>query len=178
MTMNDLMGAAAGFQLPVALYFALLPVLTRALGFAHPGVSGERTPWRYLYSAIIYAASFPGVLACVLTGYSLLFLREDLRDVPLLLYFLPIVSMSLTWWLAKRQADLDALPGFDRLSGFMWMVVACFLGAFILNRLFFGVLFFGSLWGLFGVALTLYLVFEASARRFTGEERVPEDSRA
>jgi hypothetical protein len=165
MTINDLLGAAAAFQWPIGIYFALIPLLTRLIGLAHGGTPGDQTRWRHLYSALIYLVSFPGVMACVLTGYGLLFVRQDLRNVPLLLYFIPILSMFITWWFAHRQVDLDALPGFDRLSGFMWMVFTCFFGAFLLNRLFFGVLFFGSLWGLLGVALLLFLIFRAGARK-------------
>jgi hypothetical protein len=168
MTINDLLQAAVSYQWAIAVYFAVPPILTQMVSLAHRGRPGERPPWSILYTVLIYAVSFPGVLACVLTGYSLLILRTDLRNVPVLLYFVPILSMFVTWWLARRRVDLDALPGFDRLSGFIGLVFTCFLGAFILNRLFFGVLFFGSIWGLLVVALILFFAFKSSARRVLG----------
>lgn len=169
MTINDLIRAASEHQLEVLVYFLIPPLLIWGTGRLHKTRhAGERRPYNLVYATSLYLVSFPGVLAAVLTGYGLLFLRADLRNVPILLYFLPILSMVVTWVLAKRQVNLDRIPGFERLTGFMLAIAICFAVAFALNRLFFGVLFFGSFWGLVIVAVGVFVLFRISMRRMAG----------
>ena len=149
--------------------FAIPPLLTALIGLVHRTRDrGAGAPYRHLYCAIIYAVTFPGMMAAALTGYGLFFLRADLRSVPILLYFLPIMSMAGTWALMRRQVDLDRVPGFERLSALMFGTALCFGLAFAVNRLFFGVLFFGSLSGLLIVAIVIFVVLRTTLRRVIG----------
>ncbi len=169
MTINDLIQAASQHWGWVLAYFAIPPLLIWGTGRVHKDPrAGARRPYSLVYAAALYLVTFPGVMAAVLTGYGLLFLRADLRNVPILLYFLPIVSMVATWVLARRQVDLDRIPGFERLSGFMLAIAICFAVAFAVNRLFFGVLFFGSFWGLLIVAIGAFSLFRVALRRMAG----------
>lgn len=169
MTIDDLIRAASQHAWIVLALFVAPPVLTASIGLVHRTPErGAATPYRHLYCGIIYAVTFPGMLAAALTGYGIFFLRADLRTVPLLLYFLPIVSMTVTWALMRRQVDLDSVPGFQRLSALMLGMALCFGLAFAVNRMFFGVLFFGSLWGLFFVAIAIFVVFRSTFRRVVG----------
>ena len=147
-------------------YFALPPLLTFGTGRLHrTQQDGARNPYGAIYCVLIYLVSVPGALAAVLTGYGLFFLRADLRNVPIALYFLPITSMLATWALMRRQVDLDDVPGFGRLSALLLLMAVCFAVAFVLNRLFFGVLFFGSFWGLLAVAALAFALFRLALRR-------------
>jgi hypothetical protein len=165
-SINDLILAAAQHAWWVLAYFLTPPALTWCIGRAHKTRrAGARNPYSTLYGVLIYMVSFPGMMAAVLVGYGLFFLRADLRSVPILLYFLPIVSMVGTWALMREQVDLDKVPGFERLSALMLAIALCFALAFVFNRIFFGVLFFGSLWGLLGVAAAFFVAFRLTMRK-------------
>ncbi len=166
MTINDLIRAAGQYPWHVLGLFCAPPLFSLLLGWIHrTRERGASAPYRYLYSTLIYLVTIPGMLAAVLTGYGMFFLRADLRSVPILLYFLPIASMLGTWALIRRRVDLDRVPGFERLSALVVSVGLCFALAFAINRLFFGVLFFGSLWGLLVVALGVFIAFRMAFRK-------------
>ena len=169
MTINDLVRIAGEHAWLVFAYFAAPPLLVLATGRMHrTRRDGARGPIGAIYCGLIYIVSVPGALAAVLTGYGLLFLRADLRNVPILLYFLPIASMLATWLVMRRQVELDEVPGFGRLSALLLLITVCFAVAFLLNRLFFGVLFFGSIWGLLVVAAVVFGLFRVGVRRLAG----------
>lgn len=166
MTIDDLIRAAGQHSWMILALFAAPPVLTFATGRLHDNrLTGARFPYKWVYGGLIYLVSFPGMLAAVLTGYGMFFLRADLRQVPILLYFLPILSMAATWLIMRAQVDLDDVPGFERLSALMISIGLCFTLAFVLNRLFFGILFFGSLWSLLVMAIVFFAVFRLTLRR-------------
>ena len=92
-TINDLLRVAGEHSWLLLAYFALPPLLTLATGRTHnTRRDGARNPPAIIYCVLIYVVSVPGALAAVLTGYGLFFLRADLRSVPILIYFLPVVS--------------------------------------------------------------------------------------
>lgn len=166
MTINDLLAAAGRHGALVLAWFVAVPTITWGLGRLHTSPrAGATGAIGWGYAAAIYGAAVPGMLSATLVGYSLLFLRVDLRAVPIVLYFVPIASMIATWAIARRQVALDDVPGFDRLSGLMWLLFLCFAVAFVLNRIFFGVFFLGSLWGLALVALAGFFAFRIALRR-------------
>lgn len=166
MTIDDLLRVVGERSWLVVAYFAAPPLLTWAIGRLHATRrEGAQRPYGPLYGVLIYLVSVPGILAAVLTGYGLFFLRADLRNVPIVVYFLPVASMVATWTLMRRQVDLDDVPGFDRLSALLLLITVCFAVAFFLNRLFFGVLFFGSLWGLLGIAIAAFALLRWAVRR-------------
>ena len=169
MTINDLLLVAGDHSWLVLAYFAVPPLITFGTGRLHRTPrDGARNPYGAIYCVVIYLVSVPGTLAAVLTGYGLFFLRADLRNVPVAVYFLPIASMLATWALMRRQVDLDDVPGFGRLSALLLLIAVCFAVAFLLNRLFFGVLFFGSFWGLLAVAALAFALLRVGLRRLAG----------
>jgi len=118
-------------------------LLSWLTGLMHPRGAGGRAPWRYVYAVLVYLACVPGIFASVLTGYALFFRDENLLEVNALVYVLPIVTMAATLVLVRRSAELDEVPGFERLSGLIVMLAASFAIALGLRktRIF---LFFGS----------------------------------
>lgn len=166
MTIDDLLRAAGRYPWHVLAVFVAPPLLALVTGGIHrTRARGAAAPYRHVYGALIYAVTIPGMLAAVLTGYGLFFLRADLRTVPILLYFLPIASMLATWALVRSRVDLDRVPGFERLSALMLAVALCFALAFAVNRLFFGVLFFGSWQGLLVAAGVFFVLLRTAFRR-------------
>ncbi|MCK5803905.1 MAG: hypothetical protein KAI66_13790 [Lentisphaeria bacterium] len=158
---------------PVLLLCALaFPVATAfLLPRLHKPGQGETGVWRYLYSILIHYATFPGVLACVLTGYQLFIQRGNLLSVNLLVYFLPIGVMMATLFLVTRAVDLDRIPGFDRLSGFVTTIAIAFTIALVILKLRIGLLFFSSIWTFLLLAAILYGLFRAGLRTMARGKR-------
>ena len=129
---------------PVFVYMIIVPaaafIAAMLLEDAAKSSSGK-----YVFSALMYATCVPGVLAIVLTGYTLVLQRADILKVSVLVYFLPIISMALTIAVINRVVRMVEIPGFKRLSGFMMMIAVTFVFVFILQRMFIGVIFFGTL---------------------------------
>lgn len=144
MTPRDLIDWTSTQPLWVAGYLAALPVLALLLGLLHARGAGNDSPWKYLYSTLVYLACIPGMLAAVLVLYLLLFVHGNLLDVNLLATFAPLASMGLALALAGRNVEFRPLPGFGRLSGLMTMLGMTFAALFLLSRTRLFVFFGGS----------------------------------
>jgi len=75
--------------------------------------------------ATVYLVCIPGLLASVLTSYSLFFRHADLLNVNLAVYFLPIISMIVTLILIHKTVNFEKrarlrphfwIDGHDRLQ--------------------------------------------------------------
>ncbi len=145
-------------------FFVGLPLLTfMALSFSKD--ESYDVPWRYFFSGIVYAACVPGIFAITLTIYTFLFEGKSLLTVNFLVYFLPIISMLATLMILKSRLDLDRIPGFDQLSGFLFMIAAAFIGLLLIQKTRIWVIFHGSIWFLVGTFLVLFLIFKVGWSR-------------
>lgn len=127
MTARELTLVAEAYPWHLTAYFLALPIGSALLGICHGRKNGGLSPWKYLYSAIVYLACVPGLLAGVLIGYALFFTKQNLMDVDLLVFVMPVVSMTVTLILVSKRVDFDQVPGFDRLSGLMVMIAVTFI---------------------------------------------------
>ncbi|MDX1685730.1 MAG: hypothetical protein R3275_10880 [Saprospiraceae bacterium] len=133
MTLQDFFDVASANPSIIIFYFTAVPLTTLLACLFSPG-QGHLTPWRELFSVLLYLAAVPGTFAVMLTVYLLLIEGQTILDTNIYTQILPIVSMSLTIFLIHRHVDLDLIPGFDRLSGLFWMVFATLLLLWILDR--------------------------------------------
>lgn len=154
---------------PVALFVAI-PALAWLTGLMHGRSATAVSPWKYLDSTFVYLACVPGVFAAVIVAYTMLFTRESLLKLDLVVTFLPIVSMIATLIVIARRIDLDRLPGFDKLWGLITLLAISFVIALILDRLRIWVVFGGGMISLLVVAAVLYLALRASARALIGRK--------
>ncbi len=123
------------------------------------------SPWQYIYSFFVYSVCIPGMFACVLTSYSLFFIRQNLLNVNIFIYFLPIVSMVVTLALISRNAVLSKLPGVDRLFALMTILFISFSAAFALQRTRIWLFFGGSFISLIIITLTFFILLKVSMHR-------------
>lgn len=177
MTVQELIDLVGGE--PLALVAALVGIVAVAfiVGMAHGPGRGTDAPWRYVYAVLVYAACVPGVLATLLTAYTVLFLRGSLLQVNVAVYFAPIVAMAATLAIVHRNVDLDDVPGFDRLSGLILMIAASFAVVFVLSRLFFGVIFFGSIPWLIALTVFVFALIKWGAATAFRRRGAPRDAR-
>ena len=145
MTTRELAEMAGRHPLAVTGVFIALPVLAWTLGRIHGRDNGGQSPWQYVYSVLVYVACVPGMFAAVLTGYALFFTKENLLDVNLLVYILPIVSMVVTLILIRKNVPFDLIPGFERLSGLMVMMGCSFVVALAIQKTNIWIFFGGSI---------------------------------
>ncbi len=128
------MQAADEFSLIVGSVFVARPVAAFVCGLLHGKDNGGRSPWKYIYSVLVYLACVPGIFTSVLCGYILFFTEENLLDVSLLCYILPVISMIVTLIFIRKNVPFDEVPGFDRLSGLMVMIACSFVLALALQK--------------------------------------------
>lgn len=149
--------------IPLAI-FLLIPVVAWIVGVTHDRTRAAESPWKYVYSTLVYLSCVPGVLAAVIVAYTFLFTRESLLKLDLVVTFLPIISMITTLVLIARRVDLDRLPGFDRLWGLITLLTLSFVVAMILDRLRIWLFFGGGMVSLLVIAAVLYLLLRSASR--------------
>ncbi len=159
MSINDLIEVAARHPLALLLSLGPLPVLAWVLG-GMAGSEGERSPWKYLYSVLVYAACVPGIFAGVLTAYNLFFIRSNLLQVNVLVHGLPIVVMILTLVIIGKNVDTSRIPGFDRLSGLMLVIGISFAVALFIVKMRIWILFGSSIATLFLLAAVAFVLLK------------------
>ncbi len=175
MTINDLVREAGRQPWLLVGIFAGLPAAAWITGKLHRDDRGDNAPWKFIYAVLVYLACIPGLFSAVLTGYALFFTGQNLANVDLLVYFLPIVSMVLTLVFVRWRVRFDQVPGFGRLSGLMTMIGASFVIALAIQKtrifLFFGAsietlfVLAGAIFGLLkGGAYLLFRRRRAAAR--------------
>lgn len=122
-----------------------------------------------LLSLFIFMVSIPGILAAIVVFYSLFFVRVNLLDVDIVVYFLPIVMMVLTLFFIAKKVNLNELPGFNRLSGLMTLLTLIGFILLLLYKLRFIVGFFASIQSLLIFGVILYFLFRSALSKFSGE---------
>lgn len=142
-------------------------MLVWSLGFITYDREGRIMFIDYAYSILIYLVSIPGVISAVLIGYSLFLVRQNLLEVNFLVYFVPVISMGLSFFLIGRRVSFDRLPGFGRLSGLMIMIGLSFLVVLVLFKLRIIIGFFASMESLVVIGIAVFAMFKyASAKLF------------
>ncbi|MEN0051630.1 MAG: hypothetical protein AAF806_31490 [Bacteroidota bacterium] len=164
MTLQQLFDWIGQNPIGVMIFFIGLPILSFAMTWVIDEYSYQ-SPWKFFYSALIYAACIPGIFATMLVFYSLFFENKSLLEVNLFIYFLPILSMIAVLTILSRKLQLEHIPGFDKISGLVFMIVAVSLVVFLLSRMRIWTVFVGSIWHLLGLFVVLLIVFRVGFKR-------------
>lgn len=123
MTLRQLFDLIAENPAYILFYFAIIPFAAFLAGALSKG-EGHLSPWKYLYSILIYAVCVPGIFAVTLSVYYFLFERRSILDTDVYIQLVPIISMVVTLLIIRRYVDFDYIPGFDKISGLMMMIAA------------------------------------------------------
>ncbi len=116
MTLGEFFQWTAMHPALLLIYFVGAPLIALLAG-VFSGGEGHLSPWKYLYSTLIYLVSLPGIFAVTLSIYFFLFERRSILDMNLFTQVLPVLSMAATVLIIRRQVNLDLVPGFDKISG-------------------------------------------------------------
>jgi hypothetical protein len=160
MTTRDLIHLVDG-NLPAMLgAFTAPPVAAWLCGLAHGRGNGGKAPWKYCYSVLVYLVCVPGLFSGVLTAYTLFFSKENLLDVSIGVYVLPVVSMIVTLILIHKNVTFDEVPGFERLWGLMVMIGCSFAIALAIEKTRIWIFFGGSIERLFLLAAGIFALLK------------------
>lgn len=114
-------------------YFIIVPLIALLAGMFGKG-QGHLSPWKYLYSILIYLVSIPGIFAVTLSIYFFLFERRSILDTNLYTQVLPVLSMAATILTIKKQVSLDLVPGFDKISGLIMVIATLMCLMWIIDK--------------------------------------------
>lgn len=134
MTLREFFDYLGAHPLTVAGFFLLIPLIALLAGWMGRG-EGHLSPWRYLYSLLVYAVCIPGIFSITLSVYLFLFERGgSIMDLNLLTQVAPALSMILTLGIIRRNTPFESIPGFGKLSSLMMTIGAVFVLMYLLDR--------------------------------------------
>ncbi|KXK37139.1 MAG: hypothetical protein J5I52_01185 [Saprospiraceae bacterium] len=105
----------------VLFYFFALPFTSLLANWLGAG-EGHLSPWKYLYTVLVYLACIPGIFALTLNVYMFLFERQPIMETNLFIQVLPVLCMLLTLWIIKRNVQLVDVPGFDKIGNLVFII--------------------------------------------------------
>ncbi len=155
---------------PAMLAYGIgLPLLAWGIGRFRGAQPLQDSPWRWLYSAIVFGACVPGLLAAAMLADHLA--RGRLLDISIYSELLPVLTMLAVLFQIRRLPNPDAIPGFRRLTGLIWLLLLTGLALFLLMRTRIWVFFGGSLGALLLLMAGLFLALQWAFDRMSGRER-------
>lgn len=133
MTLGEFFQWTASHPALLLGYFIGIPTLAFLAGMLSKG-EGHLSPWKYLYSILIYLVSIPGIFAVTLSIYFFLFERRPMMDTNLFTQVLPILSMAATILIIRKNVNLDLVPGFDKISGLVLIIATLMCLMWIIDK--------------------------------------------
>jgi hypothetical protein len=173
MTGRDLVALLGSHRLAWLCLLAVPPIAAVVAGLIHGRGGGAASPWRHVYAVLVYATCIPGILAAVLTGYVTFFSGESLLDLDLLVFLAPIVTMTATLLVIRRNVRFADVPGFDRLTGLFVLLAAAFVVALVLARLRVFLFFGGGIASFLVLAAFVFALLKWGAHLLTRRSSEP-----
>jgi hypothetical protein len=135
MTLRELFDYLSANPTTVVAFFLVLPFIALLAGLIAKG-EGHLSPWKYMYSGLIYLVCVPGIFAAALAVYLFLFEQGgSIYNVNLLTQVLPVVSMIVTLGIIRRNTPFEYIPGFGKLSDLILLIVSVFVLMYFLDRI-------------------------------------------
>ena len=167
MTLQELFDILGDNPVIILFYFTAVP-LTALLTGIFSGDEGHISPWKYVYCALIYLACIPGIFSITLNIYFFLFERISLLDANIYTQILPIVSMIISLLIINKNVDLNAVPGFDRLSGLIVLITCLITGMWILDKTRIVIFSYLPFYIVLIILIGLLILIRISWKRFAG----------
>ena len=141
----------------IICFFLLIPVGAALMWFIAKD-KGHISPWKYIYSILIYSVCIPGVSAVAFNLYLFVFQRQDVFAMDIFTQVMPILSMVLTLWLVRRNVAFESIPGFDKLSQLITIIFALLMLLWLGDRVRIYSITFVPLWMFILIFLGLILL--------------------
>lgn len=133
MTLADLFNKVSEEPIYIILFFITIPITALLVGWFSKEEGGD-SPWKYLYSTLLYLVCVPGILAISLGVYLFLFERRSVFATNVLVEIMPIISMVATMLIVRKNVDINRIPGFDKLSGLIMMIFSAMAIMWFIDR--------------------------------------------
>lgn len=131
----------------ILLFYMIAVPLTALLAWIFGKGEGHVSPWKYMYSFLVYLTCIPGIFAITLSIYMFLFERRSILETNVFTQIVPVISMIVTLVLIRRNVSLDDVPGFGKLSGLIMIISAVIVLLWILDRMrIFAITFIPFIW--------------------------------
>jgi len=170
MTINQIIRELEPYNIHLLIVLVLIPSVSWGYGKVASGERWAGSPFKYVYTALVYISSVPGILAAVLTCYALFIERSSLLNINIVVYFMPIISMVATLVLIKRSVDLKHIPGIDRLYGILIVIAITFTVSLAIIKTGIWIFFGSSLLTLFVTAIVLFALLEIGIAKLFGSK--------
>ncbi len=149
-------------------FFISLPVFSLVLKLLHKKNEAVLSPWKYIYSIIIYLSCIPGIFIIFTTLYLAVFRKTNLLELSIFVYFLPIISMFFTLIIVRKSIVFDDIPGFKKITGLFTYIICTFIILLILERLKIFLFFHGSIFIFFLIWVVIFIALRISTKRIFG----------
>jgi len=126
MTLKEFFELLANQPYLILAFFLIIPFTAFLAGVMGKN-EGHISPWKYLYSVLVYLVCVPGIFAVTLNIYLFLFEKQPIMNTDVFTQILPILSMVGTLMIVRNNVEYDQIPGFGKLSGMMMMIFAVLL---------------------------------------------------
>jgi len=164
MTLKDFLDLCAANPSIILLYFLCLPMTAFLAGLFGKG-EANISPWKYLYSVLMYLACVPGIFAITLNIYLFLFERQPIMEMDIYAQILPIIIMIFTLLLIRKNTCFEDIPGFNKLGGLL-IVIAAVLGImWFLDKTRIIVFSYMPVYFVFIILAILFIVIRYGARK-------------
>ena len=118
----------------IIIFFFVACPLTALLASILGKGEGHLTPWKYMYSVLVYLICIPGIFAVTLNVYLFLFERQSIFEADMWTQILPIISMVGTLLLIRKNVSFDQIPGFGKLGGLLWIIAGLLVLMWLIDR--------------------------------------------
>ena len=133
MTLGELIALIGENPSFIIFYFLMLPLVALLTNFMSSG-EGNLSPWKFLYSAILFMVAVPGIFSVALNVYLFLFEKRSIFNTDIFTQILPVIAMVATMLIIRRNADFKEIPGSNQLSALVTMISCILIFMFILDR--------------------------------------------
>lgn len=157
LTVQDLISLLSTNSSHILNYYLALLILS-LVGMLIVTPKNFKTPVNYLYTLLVYAAAIPGILAIILLVYNFFYLRSNLMQLEVITYYLPIIAMIILFVIINKTIPLKRIPGFDKISGLFSIIIVTFLITYLIQKVFIGIFFIGSIMQLLVIFIVLLVI--------------------
>lgn len=166
MTLQEFFDVCSSNPEFIGFFFVALP-LTAFLASVFGKGEGHLSPWKYLYTLIVYLAVIPGIFAVLLNVYLFLFERQPIMQTNIYTQIAPIFVMILTLWLVRRNVPFEYIPGFEKISGLVFITFAILGIMWLLDRMHIIAITFMPFHYVLILVATLFLLARIGLKRMT-----------
>ncbi len=149
------------------LFFGMLP-LTAAMAMVFGKNEGHLSPWKYLYSFLVYAACIPGIFSITLSFYFFFFERGSVLNANMYTQILPILVMMITLWLIRKNVSFDSIPGFDKIGSLVFVLTLIIIFLWIMEKTNIYVISYMPFWQFVIFFLLMILLIRFGVKRVFG----------